>query len=123
MRRLIPGIVTNACLIVASNGRTVPPTVPTFGPDLASDLRDFIGVLALLHVHQLALARADESALLRAHPAGPFCLDLRAQLEEAVDECLRTDGTAGEDDVWWDERDRELVIRVRMGYMTREQQN
>src|SRR6266566_2805482 len=114
MRRLIPGIVTNACLIVASNGRTVPPTVPTFGPDLASDLRDFIGVLALLHVHQLALARADESALLRAHPAGPFCLDLRAQLEEAVDECLRTDGTAGDEDVRGDERVRALDDRVRV---------
>src|SRR2546426_5099271 len=91
MRRLIPGIVTNACLIVARSGRTVPPIVPTFGPDLASDLRDFIGVLALLHVHQLALARADEAALLRAHPAGSFRLDLRAQLEEAVDERLRSE--------------------------------
>src|SRR5438445_12275214 len=95
MRRLIPGIVTNACLIVASNGRTVPPTVPTFGPDLASDLRDFMGVLALLLVHQLALARADESALLRAHPARPVCLGLRGPLQDAVDECLRPDGRLG----------------------------
>src|SRR5256712_4108475 len=114
MRRLIPGIVTNACLIVARSGRTVPPIVPTFGPDLASDLRDFIGVLALLHVHQLALARADESALLRAHPAGSFRLDLRAQLEEAVDERLRADGTAGDENVRGNERVRALDHRVRI---------
>src|SRR5437899_8020906 len=114
MRRLIPGIVTNDCLLVARSGRTVPPIVPTFGPDLASDLRDFKGVLALLHVHQLALARADESALLRAHPAGSFRLDLRAQLEEAVDECLRTDETAGDEDVRGDERIRALDYRVRI---------
>src|SRR3989442_1023397 len=114
MRRLIPGIVTKACLIVASSGRTVPPIVPTFGPDLASDLGDFIGVFALLHVHQLALARADEAALLRAHPAGPFRFDLRAQLEESVDECLRTDGTARDEDVRGHERVRALDHRVRV---------
>src|SRR5213593_3865913 len=114
MRRLIPGIVTNACLIVARSGRTVPPIVPTFGPDLASDLRDFIGVLAFLHVHQLALACADEAALLRAHPAGSFRLDLRAQLEEAVDERLRADGTAGDENVRGHERVRALDYRVRI---------
>src|SRR2546428_10809920 len=97
MRRLIPGIVTNACLIVARSGRIVPPTVPTFGPALASDLGDFIGVLALLHVHQLALARADEAPLLRPHPAGPFRLDLRAELQEAVDPGLRPHGTTGDE--------------------------
>src|SRR5437867_10473486 len=99
MRRLIPGIVTNACLIVARSGRTIPPTVPTFGPALASDLGDFIGVLALLHVHQMALTRADEAALLRSHPTRPFCLDLRAQLQEAVDEGFRPHGTARDEDV------------------------
>src|SRR5256712_9932720 len=114
MRRLIPGIVTNACLIVASSGRTVPPTVPTFGPDLASDLGDFIGVFALLHIHQLALARADESALLRAHPAGPFRFDLRAELQEAVDQGFRPHGTAGDEDVRGHERVRALDHRVRV---------
>src|SRR5207249_11328535 len=95
MRRLMPGIVTNACLIVARSGRTVPPIVPTFGPALASDLGDFIGVLALLHVHQLALARADQSPLLRPHPAGPFRLYLRAELQAAGDQGFRSQGTAG----------------------------
>src|SRR5207245_11080477 len=95
MRRLIPGIVTNACLIVASNGRMVPPTVPTFGPDLASDLGAFIGVFALLHGHQLALARADESALLRSDPAGPFRLDCRPAVKVAVDAHPRTAGRDG----------------------------
>src|SRR3989442_4587234 len=104
MRRLIPGIVTNACLIVARSGRTVPSTVPTFGPALASDLGDFIRVLALLHVHQLALARADEAPLLRPHPAGPFRLDLRAELQEAVNQGFRSHGTTGDEDVCRDER-------------------
>src|SRR6266704_2616154 len=104
MRRLMPGIVTNACLIVARSGRTVPPTVPTFGPALASDLGDFIRVLALLHVHQLALARADEAPLLRPHPAGPFRLDLRAELQEAVDQRFRPNGAAGDEDVRRHER-------------------
>src|SRR5205809_5946340 len=97
MRRLIPGIVTNACLIVARSGRTVPPTVPTFGPALASDLGDFIGVLAFLHVHQLALTRADEAALLRQHPTRPLCLGLGAELQEAVDERFWPHGTAGDE--------------------------
>src|SRR5437899_12942256 len=104
MRRLMPGIVTNACLIVARSGRTVPPTVPTFGPALASDLGDFIRVLALLHVHQLALARADQAPLLRPHPAGPFRLDLRAELQEAVDQGFRSHRTAGDEDVRRHER-------------------
>src|SRR5207244_7436199 len=112
MRRLIPGIVTNACLIVARSGRTVPPIVPTFGPALASDLGDFIGVLALLHVHQLALARADQAPLLRPHPAGPFRLDLRAELQEAVDLGFRPHGTAGDEDVRGDERVGPLDHRV-----------
>src|SRR2546422_1839192 len=112
MRGLIPGIVTNACLIVARSGRTVPPTVPTFGPALASDLGDFIGVLALLHVHQLALARADQPPLLRPHPAGPFRLDLRAELQEAVDQGFRSHGTAGDEDVRGDERVGPLDHRV-----------
>src|SRR6058998_4360807 len=104
MRRLIPGIVTNACLIVARSGRIVPPTVPTFGPALASDLGDFIRVLALLHVHQLALARADQAPLLRPHPAGPFRLDLRAELQEAVDQGFRPNGAARDEDVRRHER-------------------
>src|SRR5947209_2027257 len=112
MRRLIPGIVTNACLIVARSGRTVPPIVPTFGPALASDLGDFIRVLALLHVHQLALARADEAPLLRPHPAGPFGLDLRAELQEAVDQGFRSHGTAGDEDVRRDEGVRSFDHRV-----------
>src|SRR5467141_5175480 len=96
-------MVTNACLIVARSGRMVPPIVPTLGPALASDLRDFIRVLALLHVHQLALARADEAPLLRPHPAGPFGLDLRAELQEAVDQGFRPHGTSGDEDVRGDE--------------------
>src|SRR5438094_9724943 len=106
MRRLMPGIVTNACLIVARSGRTVPPIVPTFGPALASDLGDFIRVLALLHVHQLALARADEAPLLRPHPTGPFRLDLRAELQEAVDQGFRSHGAAGDEHGWPAERVR-----------------
>src|SRR6266581_985575 len=114
-RRLIPGIVTSACLIVASNGRTVPPTVPTFRrPWSASDLGDFIRVLALLHVHQLALARAHEAALLRPDPAAPLRLDLRAQLEEAVDQRLRAHRAAGDEDVRRDERVRALDDGVRV---------
>src|SRR2546426_3502882 len=112
MRRLIPGMVTNACLIVARSGRIVPPTVPTFGPALASDLGDFIRVLALLHVHQLALARADQAPLLRPHPAGPFRLDLRAELQETVDQGFRSHGTAGDEDVRGDERVGPLDHRV-----------
>src|SRR6266571_1118278 len=82
MRWLMPGIVTRACLIVARSGRTVPPTIPTFRLRASgSDLGDFIGVFALLHVHQLAFARADEATLPRLHPSGPLRLDLRAQLE------------------------------------------
>src|SRR3989442_3142023 len=104
MRRLIPGIVTNACLIVARSGRTVPPIVPTFPRGLASDSGVFIGVLALLHVLQLALALADEAPLLRPHPAGPFRLDLRAELQEAVNQGFRPHGTTGDEDVCRDER-------------------
>src|SRR6266567_5290632 len=103
-RRLIPGIVTSACLIVAISGRTVPPTVPTLRRPLASDLRDFIGVLALLHVHQLALARADEAALLGPDPTGPLRLDLRAELQEAVDERLGPHRAPRDEDVRRHER-------------------
>src|SRR5207245_6755244 len=99
MRRLSPGIVTNACLIVARSGRTVPPIVPTFPRGSASDLGDLICVLAFLHVHQLALAGADQAALLRPHPADPFRLDLRAELQETVDQGFRADRTAGDEDV------------------------
>src|SRR2546421_77439 len=85
-RRLMPGMVTRVCLIVAIRGRTVPPIVPTLRRrDSASDLGDFIRVLALLHVHQLAFPRADEPALLRADPAAPLRLNLRAQFQEAID--------------------------------------
>src|SRR2546427_128613 len=77
-----------------------------------SDLGDFIGVLALLHVHQLALARADQPPLLRPHPAGPFRLDLRAELQEAVDQGFRSHGTAGDEDVRGDERVGPLDHRV-----------
>src|SRR6266571_4316681 len=114
-RRLIPGIVTSACLIVASNGRTVPPIVPTLRrPWSGSDLGDFIRVLALLHVHQLALARAHEAALLRPHPSAPLGLDLRAQLEEAVDQGLRPHRAARDEDVGRHERVRALDDGVRV---------
>src|SRR5206468_11727027 len=106
MRRLMPGIVTNACLIVARSGRTVPPIVPTFGPALASDLGDFIRVLALLHVHQLSLARADAAPLLCPHPTGPFRLDFPSELQQAVDQGFRPYGTAGDQDVCRAERVR-----------------
>src|SRR6266568_646182 len=115
MRWLMPGIVTRACLIVARSGRTVPPTIPTFRLRASgSDLGDFIGVFALLHVHQLDFARADEATLPRLHPSGPLRLDLRAQLEEAVDEGLGPDGAAGDEDVRGDERVRSLDDRVRV---------
>src|SRR2546430_10207339 len=40
-RRLMPGMVTRVCLIVAIRGRTVPPIVPTLRRrDSASDLGD-----------------------------------------------------------------------------------
>src|SRR2546425_246330 len=113
-RRLIPGIVTSACLIVARSGRTVPPTVPTLRRPLGSDLGDFIGVLALLHVHELALARADEAALLRPDPTGSLRLDLRAELQEAIDERLRPYRAAGDEDVRRHERVRALRDRVRL---------
>src|SRR5437879_10616004 len=93
----MPGMVTRVCLIVAMRGRTVPPMVPTLRRrGLASDLGDFIRVLALLHVHQLALARAHEPAFLRADPADPLRLDLRAQFEETVNQVLRPDTASGE---------------------------
>src|SRR5712692_3618429 len=41
-------------------------------------------------------------------------IDLRAQLEESVDECLRTDGPAGDEDVRGHERVRALDHRVRV---------
>src|SRR3990172_4365056 len=113
--RLIPGIVTSACLIVARSGRTVPPRVPTFaGRDSASDLGDFIRVLALLHVHELTLAGAHESSLLRPDPATPFCFDLRAELEEAVDEGLGSDGASRDENVGGDERVGALHNAIRV---------
>src|SRR3989441_1544704 len=113
-RRLIPGIVTSACLIVARSGRTVPPTVPTLRRPLGSDLGDFIGVLALLHVHELPLARADEAALLRPDPTGALRLDLRAELQEAIDQRLRPYRAAGDEDVRRHERVRALHDGVRV---------
>src|SRR5436853_1354587 len=114
-RRLIPGIVTRACLIVAMRGRIVPPTVPTFWrPASAADLRDFIGVLALLHIHQLALARAHEPALLRPDPAAPLRLDLGAQFQEAVDQGLGPHRTTWDEDVGRDERIGALDDTVRV---------
>src|SRR3989441_1712447 len=113
-RRLIPGIVTSACLIVARSGRTVPPTVPTLRRPLGSDLGDFIGVLALLHVHELALPRADEAALLRPDPTGALRLDLRAELQEAIDQRLRPYRAAGDEDVRRHERVRALHDGVRV---------
>src|SRR5438093_13601686 len=89
----------SVCLIVAISGRTIPPTVPTFFRDSASDLRDFIGVLALLHVHQLAFPRADEAALLRPDPTAPLGLDLRAEFQLSVDLGLRSDRADGDADV------------------------
>src|SRR3989442_11478904 len=112
--RLIPGIVTSACLIVARSGGTVPPTVPTLRRPLASDLGDFIGVLALLHVHELALARADEAALLRPDPTGALRFDLRAELQEAIDQRLRPHRAAGDEDVRRHERVRALHDGVRV---------
>src|SRR5437016_2170519 len=114
-RRLMPGMVTRVCLIVAMSGRTVPPIVPTLRRlDSASDLGDFIRVLALLHVHQLTFPRADEPALLRADPAAPLRLDLRAELEEPVNQGFRADRTAGDEDVRGDECVRTLHNAVRV---------
>src|SRR5207244_7143279 len=91
-RRLMPGMVTKVCLIVAMRGRTVPPIVPTLRRrDSASDLGDFIRVLALLHVHQLAFPRADAPALLRADLATPLGRDLRAPFQEPRDQGVRSD--------------------------------
>src|SRR5947207_15552774 len=88
----------SVCLIVAISGRTIPPTVPTFFRDSASDLRDFRGVLPLLHVHQLAFPRADEAALLRPAPIAPLALYLRAEFQESVHQGHRWDrATSGED--------------------------
>src|SRR5205809_7221624 len=93
----------SVCLIVAISGRTIPPTVPTFFRDSASDVGDFIGVLALVHVHQLAFPRADEAALLRPDPTAPLGLDLRAQFQETVAQRLRSDRATGDDEVRRDE--------------------
>src|SRR2546430_8123893 len=109
------GMVTGFCLSVARGGRTVPPIVPTLRRrDSASDLGDFIRVLALLHVHQLAFPRADEPALLRPDPAAPLRLDLRAQFQEAVDQGLRPDRAPGDEDVRWNECVRTLHDAVRV---------
>src|SRR5467141_3628296 len=106
-RRLMPGMVTSVCLIVAMSGRTVPPIVPTFRRrGSASDLGDFIRVLTLLHVHQLAFPRAHETALLRPDPATPLRFDLRAQFQEPVDQGLRPHRASGEEDVRGHERVR-----------------
>src|SRR5207247_7629978 len=95
-RRLMPGMVTRVCLIVAMRGRTVPPIVPTLRRrGSASDLGDFIRVLALLHVHQLAFPRADKPALLRADPTAPLRPDPRAQFQAAVNQGLRPDWASG----------------------------
>src|SRR3990172_8856709 len=101
MTRLRPGIVTSACLSVAIIG----PIVPTFlrGRGSASDQGDFIGILSFLHIHQLALACAHEAALLRPDPAASLRLDLRAELQEAVDQGLGPHGAAGDEDVRRDE--------------------
>src|SRR5438309_3094392 len=113
--RLMPGTGTRVCLIVAMRGRTVPPIVPTLRRrDSASDLGDFIRVLALLHVHQLAFPRADEPALLRADPAAPLRLDLRAQFQEAVDQGFRPDGASRDEDVRRNECVRTLHDAVRV---------
>src|SRR5439155_14186544 len=78
------------------------------------DLGDFIGVLALLHVHELPLARADEAALLRPDPTGALRLDLRAELQEAIDQRLRPYRAAGDEDVRRHERVRALHDGVRV---------
>src|SRR5207237_6485829 len=73
-------------------------TAPTFPRGSATDLGDLICVLAFLHVHQLALAGADEAALLRPHPSDPLRLDLRAQLYAPVNQGFRADRTTGDED-------------------------
>src|SRR5438445_273644 len=90
------------------------PTVPTVRRALGSDVGDFIAALAVLHVHELALARADEAALLRPDPTGSLRLDLRAELQEAIDERLRPYRAAGDEDVRRHERVRALHDRVRV---------
>src|SRR3990172_1982959 len=120
--RFRTGIVTTACLRVIHRGRTTPPRVRTLrGPARsASDLGDFIRVLSLSHVHELPLPGAHEAALLRADPAGFLRPDLRAELEEAVDEGLGPDGAAGDEDVRRDERVGALhdAVRVVVGAAT-----
>src|SRR5437870_11960989 len=94
----MPGMVTRVCLIVAMRGRTVPPMVPTLPRrGSASDVGDFIRVLALLHVHQLALARAHDAAFLRPDPAAPLRLDLRAPFAETVTRGLRPARASGDE--------------------------
>src|SRR2546421_10654146 len=114
-RRLMRGMVKGVCLMAGRRGQTVPPIVPTLRRrDSASDLGDFIRVLALLHVHQLAFPRADEPALLRADPASPLRLDLRAQFQEAIDQGLRPDRASGDEDVRRNEGVRTLHDAVRV---------
>src|SRR6267143_5036352 len=111
----MPGMVTSVCLIVAMSGRTVPPIVPTLRRrGSASDLGYFIRVLALLHVHQLALPRADETALLRPDPAAPLRLDLRAQFQESVDQGLRPHRATGDENVRGNECVRTFHDAVRV---------
>src|SRR3990170_9549 len=114
--RLRTGIVTSACLIVAIIGRIMPPIVPTFLRERgsASDLGDFIRVLTLLHLHQLALAGAYEAALLCPHPAAPFRLDLRAELQEPVNQGLGPHRAAGDEDVRRNESVAALYDAVRI---------
>src|SRR2546430_17741038 len=109
------GVSKRACWSGDARGQGAPPIVPTLRRrDSASDLGDFIRVLALLHVHQLAFPRADEPALLRADPAAPLRLNLRAQFQEAVDQGLRPDRAPGDEDVRWNECVRTLHDAVRV---------
>src|SRR5207245_4176661 len=100
----------------AGTDPTSPSTpAPPLPQGSASDLGNLICVLAFLPIHQLALAGADQAALLRPHPADPFRLDLRAELQETVDQGFRADRTAGNEDVRgyeWHRPYADGVVRV-----------
>src|SRR3990172_7863984 len=111
-------VATRACFSVTHSGLKNPrknPTRPPLPADIGSpDLRDFVGVLAPLHVEDLALPRAHEPAFLRPHPPGLLRLDLLAELEEAVDKRLRPHGATWDEDVRGDERVCALHDAVRI---------
>src|SRR5206468_12700546 len=93
-------------------GRRVPPRIPTFPP--SPDLGDLKRVFSLLHIHQLALSRADETPLLRPDQPRLLRLDLLAELEEAIDQRFGPHGAPRDADVRRHERVRTLHDRVRV---------